>query len=608
MFLDSLRGGFGRSRPLGEIDTRLMARAGSYLYGSGATLVLVTLLLPHTGDVQPVGVAGVAMLALALAAALHLVGHRFPVWLLALVSPMGSVMIGGVMYFGGGYAIAFAMLYVWAALYSFSFFQPRSALLQGGAIAATAAINLLLFRPLANSPAFLLMVMGTGAVAGVFVDRLLRQVRALGRLDAVTGAPNRAAWDDEIPRAMGRAARSGKLLSVLIADLDHFKVFNDEYGHQAGDRLLAELVKTWSGVLRTTDLLSRYGGEEFAILVEGCSAEEAYSLAEKLRALVPGGQTASFGVAEWDQREAAEAVVARADSALYEAKRNGRNQTVTAPNRLTVEVGQAGDTARWASTVREILDSGRDGTYDGITSVYQPVVRLDSGIVVGAEALARPTTEAQWLSVEGLFYTAQRIGLARELDWLCRRAAVDGAEVFRHDFPLFINVSTVALLDPMQAVDQLNLVLLRGGRTPSSVVLELSEREIVVDHGRLADVLAQYREAGFRFAIDDLGEGHSGFALLEATAPDYVKLARKLTIGMDSPATRPLLAAALAFAESSGCEVVAEGIETQAQVERLLALGVRLGQGYPRGRPARPAALLERLEAEAGRAHGEASG
>jgi diguanylate cyclase (GGDEF)-like protein len=594
----------GRIRPdrvsapssrVNEMDARLAALAGAYLYGSGATLVLVSLLFPHTDDVRPIGVAAVAVLALTLAAGLYRVGHRMPSWVLALVSPAGSIMVGAVMFWGGGYAIAFAMLYVWAALYSFSFFPPRSAIIQGSVIAATAGLYLFLVKPSPNAPAYWLLVVGTGAVAGVLINRLLRQVRALGRLDPVTHAPNRAAWDEELPRACARAARSGRPISVLIADVDHFKVFNDEYGHAAGDRLLADLVKIWSSAVRATDVLTRYGGEEFGILAEGCAAEEAFVLAEKLRSLVPAGQTSSFGIAEWDRREAAEAMVERADAALYEAKRSGRNRTAVAPRQKNSQVGHAADTARWASTVRKVVDSGRDGTYAGVVSVYQPVVTLDTGRVVAAEALARPVTGEQWLSVEGMFYTAQRIGLVRELDWLCRRAAVDGAADFAPGFDLFINVSTIALLDPMHDVDQLVLVLARGARTPASVVLELSERERVVDHDRLADLLGQYREAGFRFAIDDLGEGHSGFALLEAARPDYLKLSRKLTIGMDSPATRPLMDAALAYARSSGCEVIAEGVENEAQAEALRTVGVRLGQGYHLGRPAPPELLVSRL-------------
>ena len=526
------------------MDPGTASRAGAYLYGSGATLVLASLLFPHTNDVQPLGVAAVAGLALALAAGLYTLGDRVPTSILALVSPFGSVMIGAVMFWGGEYANSYSMLYVWAALYAFSFFPMRSALLQGLSLVASAAVNFFLVEPTLASPTYLMLVVGTGAVAGVMINRLILQVRVLGRLDAVTRAPNRAAWDDELPRAFARAARSRRTISVLIADIDHFKVFNDDFGHQAGDRLLAELVTVWSSALRATDMLTRYGGEEFALLAEGCSAEEAFVLAEKLRALVPSGQTCSFGVASWDQQETPEAMVKRADAALYEAKRDGRDRTASAPSRQSLELGPVGDTARWASTVRKIVDSGHDGEYDGMVSVYQPVVSLGTGTVVAAEVLARPLTDETWLTVEGMFQAAQRIGLARELDWLCRRCAVDDAAALPSEFDLFINVSTTALLDRMHDVDQLTLVLARGGRTPSSVVLELSEREMVVDQDRLSEVLGQYREAGFRLAIDDFGGGHSRFALLETIRPDYLKLSRKLTQAMSAATTGPPLAAA----------------------------------------------------------------
>jgi diguanylate cyclase len=136
---------------------------------------------------------------------------------------------------------------------------------------------------------------------------------------------NRRAWDDELPRELARAARSGQALCVTLLDLDHFKAYNDRHGHQAGDRLLKAAAAAWQAKLRKTDLLARYGGEEFAVLLPECGLDNAMEIAERLRTAQPEG-TCSIGVAAWDGHEAAAGLVARADRALYAAKEAGRDR------------------------------------------------------------------------------------------------------------------------------------------------------------------------------------------------------------------------------------------------------------------------------------------
>ncbi len=154
------------------------------------------------------------------------------------------------------------------------------------------------------------------------------QVRA--DTDALTGLPNRRAWDRAIAGRLAEARAAGRRLTVALVDLDHFKRFNDEHGHQAGDRLLRGAAAAWRSELRGTDVLARYGGEEFALVAPDCGVEDAVGLAERLRAAVPGDTTCSIGVAEWDGDEDAEALLARADAALYRAKRTGRDRVARA--------------------------------------------------------------------------------------------------------------------------------------------------------------------------------------------------------------------------------------------------------------------------------------
>ena len=169
------------------------------------------------------------------------------------------------------------------------------------------------------------------AEAAIAIDRaeLLARLEASARTDDLTGLPNRRAWEYELPRELSRAARDSRPVCVAMLDLDRFKHFNDDRGHQAGDRLLKQATSAWCEQLRSSDMLARYGGEEFAVLLPGCTLSDAEALLERLRAAMPEAQTVSAGVACWDASESAEELVGRADAALYSAKRAGRDRLVT---------------------------------------------------------------------------------------------------------------------------------------------------------------------------------------------------------------------------------------------------------------------------------------
>jgi diguanylate cyclase (GGDEF)-like protein len=159
---------------------------------------------------------------------------------------------------------------------------------------------------------------------------LMLRLESMARTDDLTGLPNRRAWDEELPREVLRARRETAPLCVAMVDLDHFKEYNDEHGHQAGDRLLKQAAAAWAVELRGTDFLARYGGEEFALALPACTPEEASVVVERLRAATPQGETCSAGIASWDGVESAAGLLGRADAALYEAKRRGRNLSIVA--------------------------------------------------------------------------------------------------------------------------------------------------------------------------------------------------------------------------------------------------------------------------------------
>jgi diguanylate cyclase (GGDEF)-like protein/PAS domain S-box-containing protein len=170
------------------------------------------------------------------------------------------------------------------------------------------------------------------AEAAVAIERadLLARLEAVARTDDLTGLANRRAWDEHLPRELSRAARDGRPLCVAMLDLDRFKQYNDERGHQAGDRLLKQVSGAWREMLRPSDMLARYGGEEFGLVLPNCPIEKGVEVVERLREYMVAGQTCSAGIAAWDGEEPPEALVSRADTALYQAKAAGRDRAIAA--------------------------------------------------------------------------------------------------------------------------------------------------------------------------------------------------------------------------------------------------------------------------------------
>jgi diguanylate cyclase (GGDEF)-like protein len=162
------------------------------------------------------------------------------------------------------------------------------------------------------------------------VEEQAAELARVARTDALTGVPNRRAWDEQLGVELARAARTRAPVCIALLDLDHFKAFNDREGHPAGDALLRAATAAWRRELRGIDVLARYGGEEFGLILPGCSTSEGAAIVDRLRVLTPLGETSSAGVAAWDGAESADALVARTDRALYAAKRSGRNATVVA--------------------------------------------------------------------------------------------------------------------------------------------------------------------------------------------------------------------------------------------------------------------------------------
>jgi diguanylate cyclase (GGDEF)-like protein len=422
----------------------------------------------------------------------------------------------------------------------------------------------------------------------------VQELSALASTDSLTGLKNRREFD----RALRTIPREP--FAILSVDVDCLKEVNDTHGHAAGDALLRLVGNTLGLLVRGWDVMARVGGDEFAALLPGVGVFGAALVAERMRVamhalVLPTGPvriTAGWSAAPGGADPVS--VWHRADESLYKAKHAGRDLVLGS----SYERGEAGDIAdrSYSDVVMRILEGG------ALSTMFQPIVNLVDGAVVGYEALARPEGFAAMDTVEDVFEAARTGGQIRDLDWICRRKAVEDAKELPAGKALFLNISAAALLDPIHGVDQLLLLLHEAKRRPQTVVLEITEHERIRDYAVLSRVLASYRAEGIRFALDDVGEGHSTLELLAASASEYLKLGRSLTMTSSRVGSRAAMDATMAFARSSGAVVIAEGVENEFAADLMKAAGIQLGQGFGLGKPTMAADVEDVGAALAGRA------
>lgn len=318
------------SRSAAEGPGHLTAPSLAAMFMSGAVLSLLASVLPHGPGVDTPVVAAVASTGIPVALFLWVWGRRLDTWVFHLLLFCGTAIVGLGVYLGmgGGTAVAAAAFYVWITLYAFAFFRWRAATAHLVWAACSFAVALAVSGNPA-APAEWLLIVGTAAVAGMVVGALRDQLHALASTDALTGLPNRQSLDELLERELARAHRGGRPLCLGVIDLDDFKEINDTHGHLVGDRTLSELTEAWKAGLRAGDILVRYGGDEFVVILPDSPAGEAAEVLGRLSA--EAHHSWSAGVTALDAGDSPGSLLARADTALYEAKRRGRNQLVVVP-------------------------------------------------------------------------------------------------------------------------------------------------------------------------------------------------------------------------------------------------------------------------------------
>lgn len=437
-------------------------------------------------------------------------------------------------------------------------------------------------------------IAGTLGLAVDITERKILETQLTYRAfhDPLTGLANRALFRDRVMHALSRIGR-GRHVAIVFLDLDDFKTVNDSLGHGEGDRLLAAVGSRLVGAVRSHDTVARFGGDEFAILLEDMvSTDEALDVVsrveESLRAPIglrgrEVNVTASVGLAHALPGDAADDILRNADVAMYNSKEAGSARyTVFEPQMHAAIV----DRLELESDLRGALDR------DELHLLYQPVVALDTGVLQGFEALSRwshptrgmlaPNRFIQLAEDTGLIVDIGHWVLNSACDELSRwhRLAADGAPGLHAELRMGINISGWQL-EHADFVADVEHALQRSGAPADRVVLELTEGTIMRRTSDVLDRLHSLKKLGVQLAIDDFGTGYSSLSYLQRFPIDVLKVDKTFIEGIELPGSDGALARTiLALGEMMNVRTLAEGIETQEQCDALVALGCKFGQGY----------------------------
>ncbi len=441
------------------------------------------------------------------------------------------------------------------------------------------------------------------------------QLRHQALHDPLTGLPNRVLLMDRLEHALERADRREGRVAVLFMDLDDFKVVNDSLGHEAGDRLLVALAGRLEGSLRLEDTLARFGGDEFVVLIEDASdVSRATGVADRIvealrKPFVVEGRevfaTLSMGIVLADSsRERPEDLLRKADIAMYRAKEKDKaGYAVFEPSmnaRVVERMESEGD-------LRRALRLGE------FTVHYQPKVLLETGAIVGVEALARwEHPERGLVPPAGFIAQAEESGLIVPIGrWVLEEACRQAREwqtLHPIDPPLevCVNISGRQFRYP-GLVQDVARVLQETRLEPESLDLEITEN-VLIESAQNGLPVERLRRLGTKVIIDDFGTGYSSLSYLKRMPADLLKIDRSFVEGLGSdPKDEGIVSSVIDLARVLGMETIAEGVESVEQAERLRELGCRFAQGYLFSKPMAAEEMGELL-ATGARLTGSASG
>ncbi|WP_275791047.1 putative bifunctional diguanylate cyclase/phosphodiesterase [Pararhizobium gei] len=446
-------------------------------------------------------------------------------------------------------------------------------------------------------------------LAGIAIERHQTEehIQFMAHHDALTGLPNRLLFEERVAEILAKALRNGEWVALAFLDLDNFKLINDTLGHHAGDELLRAVAGRMLGCVRKQDMVVRVGGDEFIIVLNGlpANAEIVLSRLEDIRVAIGAPMTladrsvhvsCSMGVACYpDHGETANELLANADSAMYWAKEVGRNNLQLFDVRLAARANEK------LKSQEELRDAVAN---DQLVLHYQPQMNLKTGRIFAAESLLRWRHPERGLVSPGDFIPlAEETGLIVPIgDWvLCEACRQNKSWQDAGLAPIVISVNVSARqLRERHWVSRVAEVLKETGLEPRYLELELTESLIMQDVASAVSIMHELEALGVHLAIDDFGTGYSSLSALKSFPVRRLKIDRSFV--QDIPGDeddKAITGAIISLAQKLQIEVIAEGVETQAQVDFLRASGCDDIQGYFISRPVEPDALVGLLRADA---------
>ncbi len=422
------------------------------------------------------------------------------------------------------------------------------------------------------------------------LHRAYREAREHALIDGLTGLGNHRAFQEEFKALLDQAQRYRHDLSLVLLDLDEFKLVNDSQGHGVGDTVLAEVGRLLRQQTRLADRAFRVGGDEFALLLPHTGSAGAAQLARRILAAglevrpaaeYPRPISFSAGVATCPAHASTrEQLRLYADSAMYRGKRAGRTTvTIVDPALDGEHVDEQKRTELSQALGQVIADRA-------LRPVYQPIVHLETGRIIGYEGLIRPASDAPFTNPGALFAAAEISGHIVDLDVACLAVVLAGARAIPDPLLVTINVSPRTLEAPEFGAARLLRMVAAAGLPADRVILEVTEREVIHDIPRVLAALDGCRAGGIRIAADDVGAGNAGLRLLSQFRFDVVKIDLSLVqAGTGQETVRSVLGSLVDLAGRWDALVVAEGVETPAQLLLARELAIGAGQGYLLGRP-----------------------
>ncbi|ACL58409.1 sensor domain-containing diguanylate cyclase [Methylobacterium nodulans] len=413
------------------------------------------------------------------------------------------------------------------------------------------------------------------------------RIQFLAHHDALTGLANRTSFTQRLDLELKLAEATGRKLAVLCLDLDRFKEVNDLFGHAAGDAMLVNVARVVTGILGETQMMARLGGDEFAVLAACDHAITAGHLAERiLEALRSENADAagplvatSIGIALYpDDASERDVLLSHADTALYRAKSEGRGTYRFFEHKMGVQVR---DRRILEHELRHAVARGE------MHLVYQPQTQVETGEVIGFEVLLRwHHPERGAVSPAVFIPIAEESGAILQIgEWVLRQACRDAAS-WPNPLAVAVNVSAVQIHAP-HFVQLVHEVLLQTGLKPDRLEIEITETALIRDPVRALSTLRQVKALGVHIAMDDFGTGYSSLSNLRSFPFDKIKIDPSFIRAVDTnEQTAAIVRSVLGLGRGLGLPVLAEGVETDAELRFLAAENCDAAQGYLMGRPA----------------------